>query len=31
LTNDDEITINVTQIGSGTAAGLKVYLIGTKI
>jgi hypothetical protein len=31
LTNDDEITINVTQIGSGEATGLKVYLIGTKI
>jgi hypothetical protein len=31
LINDGEITINVTQIGSGTAAGLKIYLIGNKI
>jgi hypothetical protein len=31
LVSDDEITINVTQIGSGTATGLKVYLIGTKV
>lgn len=28
LANDSEITIDVDQIGDGTAKGLKVYLIG---
>jgi hypothetical protein len=28
LTDDSEISINVDQIGNGTATGLKVYLIG---
>ena len=28
LTNDSEITIDIDQIGDGTAKGLKVYLIG---
>lgn len=28
LAEDDEITIHIDQIGNGTAAGLKVYLIG---
>lgn len=30
LTDDDEITIDVTQIGNGTATGLKVAVIGSK-
>lgn len=30
LADDAEITVDIDQIGSGTAAGLKVYLIGTK-
>lgn len=30
LADDDEITIDIDQIGNGTAAGLKVYLIGIK-
>ena len=30
LADDDEMTIDIVQIGSGEAAGLKVYLIGTK-
>ena len=29
LADDAEITIDIDQIGDGTAAGLKVYLIGT--
>lgn len=29
LADDAEMTIEITQIGDGTAAGLKVYLIGT--
>jgi hypothetical protein len=29
LTDDGEITIDIDQIGSGTAAGLKITLIGT--
>jgi hypothetical protein len=28
LADDSEITIDIDQIGNGTAAGLKVYLIG---
>jgi len=28
VSDDDEITIDVTQVGDGTATGLKVYLIG---
>lgn len=28
LVSDDEMTVDVTQIGNGTAKGLKVYLIG---
>lgn len=31
LANDSEITIDVDQIGDGTAKGLKVYLIGYKV
>lgn len=30
LADDAEITIDISQIGDGTAKGLKVYLIGTK-
>lgn len=30
LTDDAEITIDITQIGDGTAKGLKVYLIGSR-
>ena len=30
LTDDSEITIDIDQIGNGTAAGLKVTLIGTR-
>lgn len=30
LTDDSEITIDVDQVGNGTAAGLKVYLVGTQ-
>ena len=29
LTSDDELTVDVDQVGDGTAKGLKVYLIGT--
>lgn len=29
LANDAEITIDIDQIGDGTAKGLKVYLIGS--
>ena len=29
LANDAEITIDIDQVGDGTATGLKVYLIGT--
>ena len=28
LADDDEITIEITQVGDGTATGLKIYLIG---
>lgn len=28
LADDDELTVNVVQVGNGTASGLKVYLIG---
>ena len=31
LTDDAEITIDIDQIGNGTAAGLKVTLIGTRV
>ena len=31
LTDDAEITIDIDQIGDGTAAGLKVTLIGTRV
>ncbi len=31
LTDDAEIVIAITQIGNGTATGLKVFLIGSKI
>jgi hypothetical protein len=31
LTDDSEITIDIDQIGDGTAAGLKVTLIGTRV
>ena len=31
LTDDSEITIDIDQIGNGTAAGLKVTLIGTRV
>ncbi len=31
LADDSEITIDIDQIGDGTAKGLKVYLIGTKV
>jgi hypothetical protein len=30
LTDDEEITIDVTQVGDGTAKGLKVALIGSQ-
>ncbi len=30
LTDDDEITVSITQVGDGTATGLKIMLIGTK-
>lgn len=30
LADDDEITVDVDQIGNGTAKGLKIYLIGTR-
>ena len=30
LADDAEITIDIDQIGDGTAKGLKVYLIGTR-
>jgi hypothetical protein len=31
LANDDQITIDIDQIGDGTAKGLKVTLIGTRL
>jgi hypothetical protein len=31
LADDAEITIDIDQVGDGTAKGLKVYLIGTKV
>lgn len=30
LENDDEIVVDVTQIGNGTATGLKITIIGTR-
>jgi hypothetical protein len=30
LADDAEITVDIDQIGDGTAKGLKVYLIGTR-
>lgn len=30
LDDDDEVTIDIDQIGDGTATGLKVWLIGTR-
>jgi hypothetical protein len=30
LANDSEVRVDITQVGDGTATGLKVYLIGTR-